>query len=231
MSKNLVIAAVGDSSLHNKWIESKGFKSFDVFLIYYGFLKDRYFSDCEYYSQEKGYKFPLIYKHLHHTKIHTKYDYFWLPDDDILASTADINLLFQLMKSGFYIAQPSIKKECHHTWPHTTCQQGKVARMTKFVEIMCPAFSYEALEEFLPHFNETKTGWGLDYLWSTRAVEANKKMAIFDIVSVSHTRKMGEGDLYKNLRTDGIQYKQDLADFLKKHELKLIPQRNKKEDY
>jgi hypothetical protein len=231
MSKNLVITSVGDSSLHNHWIEAKEFKNFDLFLIYFGNNRDVYFADCDYYAEDKGYKFPLLYKHLiSYTK--SCYDYFFLPDEDILMHTADINLLFEQMKeSNYFIAQPSLKKDCPHTWPHTTTKIGNVSRETKFVEIMCPIFTIDALNLFLPYFNKTHTGWGLDALWSTMTLQKKKKLGIFDIVSVAHQRAMGKGNLYTQLKKDGIDYKQEYQDFLKKYNLQHTKQNEKREDW
>jgi len=229
---NLVIAAVGDSSIHKFWVEASKFKNFDLCLIYYGNVRDKYYSECDIYIEKKGYKYPLIYDSLLNVETLNCYDYYWLPDDDIKASTADINLMFEMMKkNNFYIAQPSLKSGCSHTWPHTTTQPNNVARETKFVEIMCPLFSYQSLHSFVDYFNHTKTGWGLDYLWSKKTLEMGKKLGIYDIVSVEHIRAMGRGDLYTNLKKDNINYKQELADFMKKYNLTRIQQKDKKVNY
>jgi len=229
MSKNLVIATIGDNSLHKKWLEGIIKPNHDLYFIYYGNEINKYSKDCEYYSESKGYKYPLIYKFL--TKeIIDEYDYFFLPDDDISMNRCDINLLFKQMEENkyYYIAQPSLEKECPHTWPHTTTRYNNISRFTTFVEIMCPIFRKKSLIEFLPYFTETHTGWGLDLLWSRKSLIQHERLGIFDNIVVSHTRKMGEGTLYSQLKKDGINYKQEYADFLKKYNLTHTSQKDKK---
>jgi len=226
LANNLVIATVGDSSVHKTWIEAANFKNFDLCLIYFGKQKDKFYSDADFYIEERGYKFPLISKVLEASGL--CHDYYWLPDDDIQATTADVNLIFELMKSrNFYIAQPSLKKDCPHTWPHTTTKENNVFRETQFIEIMCPIFTRKSLQMFLPHFTETHTGWGLDRLWSDETLKMNRKLGIFDIVSVNHSRKMGAGFLYNNLKKDNVDYKKEYRDFLKKYNLKHVKQNEK----
>ena len=61
--KNLVIAVVGDSSCHKTWLSKKN--NFDLALIYYGNDKNKAFeyNECaNYFMQEKGNKFHLIYE-------------------------------------------------------------------------------------------------------------------------------------------------------------------------
>jgi hypothetical protein len=226
---NLVVVCAGDNSVHESWLAAKEFKNFDLFIIYYGNIPDKYYTDADFYVQNKGYKFPLLYKHLYKHYALDQYDYFWFPDDDIKATTADINLLFQQMNESLYwIAQPSIKKDCPHTWPHTTTKKGNIYRETQLVEIMCPIFRKTALDIFLPKFKETNTGWGLDRLWSETTLKKSKNLlGIFDIISVEHMRKMGNGDLYSNLKKDGINYKKEYQDFLQKYQLKHIKQSEK----
>jgi hypothetical protein len=96
---------------------------------------------------------------------------------------------------------------------------------------MCPLFTAEALRQMVQYFKESKTGWGLDYLWSKKAIEQNRKLGIFDIVSVEHSRAMGKGDLYANLKKQKIDYKKDFTNFMKKYELKRILQKDKKNVY
>ena len=55
--KNLIIAAVGDQSLHKYWIPKKR-SSYDLFLINYG--SKSFKTDAKYYIEQKGSKFNLI---------------------------------------------------------------------------------------------------------------------------------------------------------------------------
>ena len=58
-NKNLVIAAVGDKSLHRHWLPEVGY---DVYLIYYGDQKDCFSGESKFYKEKKGTKFHLIHE-------------------------------------------------------------------------------------------------------------------------------------------------------------------------
>jgi len=73
-------------------------------------------------------------------------------------------------------------------------------RFTRFVEVMTPIFSRNALRVCAPTFAESRSGWGLDWVWPTLCErEGLDGIAIIDATPVRHTRPVG-GELYKNHR-------------------------------
>jgi hypothetical protein len=56
----LIIARVGDHSLHQEWLKPAKFKNFDLCLSYYGDYRGRYKNDCDIYFESKGAKWPKI---------------------------------------------------------------------------------------------------------------------------------------------------------------------------
>jgi hypothetical protein len=140
MNTCCVIAAIGKLSLHRKWINK--FSKFDLHLIVYDNSYVEFKSDSLYITQAKGYKFTLIHDYLtNNPAIINQYDYFFMPDDDILINTAGIHKLFWYMKRyNLQIAQPAIANS-YYSHPATLRVPGSKMRFTNFVEIMKPCLS------------------------------------------------------------------------------------------
>src|SRR5689334_17563232 len=95
--RNLIIAAVGDTSQHQSWISSGARRSFDLALIYYGGQRGAFRADADIYVERKGFKFPLIADLLDELgSCINHYEYVWLPDDDIAADADEINRLLEI---------------------------------------------------------------------------------------------------------------------------------------
>jgi hypothetical protein len=187
MNKCCVIAAIGESSLHRKWINKSA--RFDLHLIVYDDSYEIFKSDSLYVTQAKGYKFTLIHDYLSNNQpIIDQYDYFFMPDDDILINTAGIHKLFRYMKKyNLDIAQPAVANS-YYSHHQTLRFPGSKMRFTNFVEIMKPCFSKEALKKVLFTFNATKYGWGIDFHWGKIVEYRRMNMAIIDDIISEHTR-------------------------------------------
>lgn len=212
-TKNLVISAVGDRSLHRRW----GRGNFDLCLIYYG-DGGGYPHESEYYYERKGSKYHLIQDVLDKLP---DYHYYWFPDDDIYMEAVEINRLFQIMSNyKLLLGQPSllgwysVDVNVHH--------RGTLLRYTNFVEIMCPCFSKSALQICKPYFKENKTGWSYDALWNKLLGSPQQGIAIIDDVVAIHTRPVFGGDLYANQVGQGNPEAQALMEaksLVKKYDL------------
>lgn len=218
-----VFSAVGKQSLHRNWIYP--IHNFDLHLIIYDKSAIDFNNDTPYITTGHGYKFKLIYKYLiENPKFLEIYDYYYMPDDDILIDSSNISKLFEYMeKYNLNIAQPALY-DSYYTFKHTIREKYSILRFTNFVEIMQPCFSREALNKVLFTFNENESGWGIDYHWG-EIIGSNKyDMAIIDDVKSVHTRPVCSYN---------PQNKEDLDEYLKKHELNtevnvynLIPQKS-----
>lgn len=201
-----VIAAVGESSLHRKWINK--LPKFDLHLIVYDDSYEKFKTDSMYVTKAKGYKFTLIHDYLHNRpEIIDLYNYFFMPDDDILINTAGIHKLFRYMqKYNLAIAQPAIANSnySHH---HTLKDPASKIRFTNFVEIMMPCFSKEALIKVLHTFAATKHGWGIDFHWGKIVEYRRMNMAIIDDIISLHTRPVRS------------KYHEELNDYVKRNNL------------
>ncbi|WP_167294675.1 DUF707 domain-containing protein [Pedobacter sp. SG908] len=206
MKKNCIIAAVGRGSLHKTWLHEEH-PNIDIHLIVYDDSFEDFQFDTPFIQQAYGSKFKLINDYLTDELI-AKYEYFYLPDDDVLIDHANIDLLFQCMKEfRLSAAQPAICNE-FYSFGHTFKRENSVIRFTNFVEIMQPCFSREALKKVQFTFSETLSGWGIDYHWGVILDFKKYNMAILDIVDSEHTRPVRSN------------YQAELDNYLLKYNLK-----------
>lgn len=197
--KNLVIVRAGDTSLHRGWIAGPG-RDFDLFISYYGSQTDLHRGDADYYEMRRGPKWSCLAELLaEHGELLDRYDAFWFPDDDLAATTDTLNRMFALFHGfALSLAQPALTRDSYYTWKRLLQQPGCILRNTSFVEVMAPLFDRIALKACLPTFSESRSGWGLDWIWP-RLVGRGRPdaIAILDATPVRHTRPLG-GDLYTN---------------------------------
>lgn len=186
-NKNCLIAAVGKNSLHRNWMGNN--MSFDLHLIIYDDSYELFKSDTGFISQSKGYKLKLVYEYLKkYPHYIDEYEYIFIPDDDIMMNSRDINKLFLMMKKySLEIAQPALI-DSYYTYEHTLKHPLCLLRYTNFIEMMIPCFSRKAIKAVLETFNANNSGWGIEWHWSI-IINSNKRdMAIIDDIGVVHTR-------------------------------------------
>lgn len=86
----------------------------------------------------------------------SRYDYVWLPDDDIAARSADIDAIFDAMRHyELDIAQPSLTRDSYFTHFVLMSCPGFVLRYTNFVEIMVPCVKVGLLRTVLEDFKDS----------------------------------------------------------------------------
>lgn len=204
-----VFSAVGKQSLHRNWIYP--IHNFDLHLIIYDKSAIDFKNDTPYITTGHGYKFKLIYKYiLENPEFLEIYDYYYIPDDDILIDSSNISKLFDYMeKYNLKIAQPALY-DSYYTFSHTIREKYSILRYTNFVELMQPCFSREALKKVIFTFNENESGWGIDYHWGEIICSKGYEMAIIDDVKSVHSRPVSS---YNK------QNKKELNEYLTKHKL------------
>lgn len=207
--KNCVITAVGKSSLHRLW--TNGDCHFDLHLIVYDDSYEEFIDDAPFVSHIKGYKLRVVYQYLQsNPKLLDSYEYFFIPDDDILMDSSQINSLFEQMRLyGLKIAQPALV-DSYYLWVHTLRDPYCKIRYTNFVEMMVPCFSRKALRKVLFTFNENETGWGTETHWPLLIDAKDTDMAIVDAIPVVHTRPIQSGQ---------TMHRKEAAAYLRKYQL------------
>lgn len=197
--RNLVILRAGDGSLHRGWIAEPN-RDFDLFISYYGKQPGLHQAEADLYEHRPGPKWSCIAELLAaNPQLIDQYDAFWFPDDDLAATTETLNRMFALFHGfGLALAQPALTRDSYYSWDTLLQRPEFVLRHVGFVEVMAPLFEKSALRACLRTFSQSRSGWGLDWVWPTLAGRGRPDaIAILDATPVKHTRPLG-GDLYRN---------------------------------
>lgn len=205
LMSTLAVVRCGDKSLHRSW--SGNDRRFDVAISYFGDDLQREFPEASFVHRGKGGKWDGLYDFFQqYPETLQAYDYFWFPDDDISASAADINRLLAVgQRYGLQVFQPSLDSQSYYSHLITLQHPSFDLRFTNFVEIMVPVVSKAILLQTLGLLKETKSGFGMDFLWPRLASEntgSSERVAIIDSVTVCHTRPVG-GSLHTLIRKAG----------------------------
>jgi glycosyltransferase involved in cell wall biosynthesis len=196
----LVMARVGDKSLHAEWLQGAE-RTFDLYLSYYGATPGRYAVDADQWRERKGPKWPIIQEHLvDDAALVSSYEAVWFPDDDLSVDAAGINRLFTLFSDHrLSLAQPALTADSYYSHEFLLRDEACLLRHANFVEVMAPLLSASTLRLLGPTFGQSPSGWGLDHVWPglLRESDPEAKVAIIDAAPVRHTRPVG-GELYQN---------------------------------
>jgi hypothetical protein len=217
--KNLVIVRAGDESLHEQWLGGDEDRNWDLIVNYFGNDPGLYRKDDVQRIDSKGPKWPALHDLIQKFNQDVfSYDRVWLPDDDLRATKADINSLFDIFeRHGLALAQPALTPDSHLGHLITLRNRSFHLRFTNFVEIMAPCFCLDFLKQMLPSFNSNLSGWGLDFIWPTKISDWTR-IAIIDAVAVCHTRPVG-GPNYRHLAGGGKTPQQEVGEVLAKYGL------------
>lgn len=197
--RNLVVLRAGDASLHPQWIAAPT-RDFDLFVSYYGAVAGRWREGADHYEHRPGPKWPCLHELLlAHPWLAEAYDAFWFPDDDLACDTATIDRMFAFFHAHqLGLAQPALTLDSFYTWKNLRQDPRSLLRYTGFVEVMAPIFGRKALAACAPTFGESRSGWGLDWVWPRLCRDADAGgIAVIDATPVRHTRPVG-GELYRN---------------------------------
>lgn len=206
--RNLLITTIGEYNHARVWKE--GLCNYDVITIDYNISGD--------------FKYPGIYKELTARK-RLNYDYYFMPDEDILLTSDDINKIFALMYDfGIDLAQPSIEKSdvSFLSWEQFVHKDGLDIIYTDFIEVMCPCFSKRCLDLCLETLPKSISGWGLDLVWASIAKKNNLSTAILNGVVAKHTRPVGKGTLYAVLKSNGLRPSQERKRLMREYGISSI---------
>lgn len=218
--RNLVIVRAGPSSLHETFLEG-GEPQFDLILSTFGDAPVAPGPAIAVVRRDGG-KFEAIHDLLAgDPAILERYDYVWIPDDDIEASAPAINAMFALMREhALEIAQPALSAGSHWSHAVTLRDPGMRLRFSNFIELMMPCFSAAHLARIRPLFRERRFAWGLDAVWTRTMREPAGRAAILDACAMRHVRPVGSGALYK----EGSDPHSELREMLARFGLRRFPQ-------
>jgi hypothetical protein len=194
--KYLVIVQAGDRSLHPRWLESGEPRQWDLAI---GVAAGA--SGCAgamggdvLQVELAGLKWPALHRLLADRGVDwTRYDYVWLPDDDLVARCDDINRMFELMRGlDLHLAQPSFSADSHPRLMLAAHHPRFAVRYTSCVDTCAPAFSRAALERALPTLEGADPAAPLGLVWPTLLDLPSQQCAVIDRVQVTATRRAAE---------------------------------------
>lgn len=194
--RNLVIVRAGTNSLHPGWL-GNGYaaRDFDLVVSYYDAGAHARHTEEEGVTAflRPGGKWDGIAATLDWLgSALDAYDYIWLPDDDIEATTDAVNGIFAAMRRhDLALAQPALTPDSYFTHFLFIRCPGLTLRYTNYIEIMVPCLSRALLAVVRPHFRATMSGFGLDYIWGRLPEARPGQAAILDSITVRHTRPVG----------------------------------------
>jgi hypothetical protein len=185
--RNLVFSSVGDASVHRRWIKD-GPRNFDLFLCYYGSAGYDYRRDAEFFLERPGTKFENfchVYRNFNNQV--TAYENLFIVDDDIILDTPSLNRMFDLFDAhGLWLAQPAYSNESHIRWPTTRQDPSALLRFTNFIEVGVILIRRLALYRIIETMEQSRSGWGLDMLFSQLLDDPLDKIAILDTAPCLH---------------------------------------------
>lgn len=189
----LTIVRAGNGSLHPTWLTGAGSRSWDIIVSYYDEDPDRFCAPDVTCIDSKGPTWPALDMLLPaHPKLIERYDYFWLPEDDLATDMDTINRLFATSaERGLEVAQPSLIGDSYSTDLVALRHENIEIRSTSFVEVMAACLSSKMLARALPFFTENLSGWGIDFMRSMLPDDPDHGIALLDRVAVTHTRPIG----------------------------------------
>jgi len=202
--KNLVFTSAGDrTDFDNLWLDVE--REYDVWVVYYGSNEktyERYKSKVDYIEKRVGSKFQN-FEHIYKTKNLSKYERFFIVDDDIIISTQDINKLFIMSQAhDFWICGPSFDEKSRISHRITKHNPGVLFRYTNYIEVNTPLLTKKALNNLMKMYDSSLIGWGIDhlYIWAN-GWDEKERFAIIDDVQCTNpkesTKKGGRRELEK----------------------------------
>jgi hypothetical protein len=218
--KHLVIWRSGPQSLHPRALQRPDQQNFDYALSWFGDAPPESLgmadSRARFVDVRKGGKWVGLEQTLkRHWDIVSRYDYVWLPDDDLLCEPETVSLLFTICgQLRAELAQPALTTDSFFSHPITLQHSAFQVRFTNFVEIMAPVLSVPMLERVLPTVRGSASGFGLDALWP-RMSELGR-VAIVDEAPVRHTRPVG-GPNHAVAMRQGVAPMQELRAVVARH--------------
>lgn len=195
MKRNLVFTTAGPGFCNTKQYISPT-ASYDLAVFDYGDDKEVFNSeDAQYYVRVKGQKYETIHRLLAEWSLLDKYDFYFLPDQDIFFTPAKADEMFRLASvHDLSLCQPALDHRSTISWTVTRQQPDCVMRYTNFVEVMAPLFDRRGMAACYPTFPRSLSSWGLDLLWGKVLTKLKLSIGVIDSVTMSHPHERVSGN-------------------------------------
>ena len=165
---------------------SEGDRNYDIILAYY---KDDVPENCiDFCFKRDDHKIPNFYYYATNYDI-SKYEAFFIVDDDIFMKSQDINKMFEIFtKNNLLAAAPSMDLDSDiHYWFHKQ-DTSKPITYTNFIEVNTFILHHSCIPKLLPLFSESGSGWGTDIILPHIIKPNERQMGIINEVSCHHPK-------------------------------------------
>jgi len=209
--QTLAVVRCGDTSLHTTWCGEN--RNFDVAVSYFGKDDAKDFPEARFVHRYRGGKWDGLFNFFRENPaVLDEYNYFWLPDDDVQSTTADVNRFLDLAaRYDLELCQPALDWQSDFSHLITVHNPRFLLRYTNFVEIMIPLLSRKLMKRSLPRMEHTMSGFGLDMVWPEWTSDLRRSIAIVDAIQMHHARKRADGELQKTIATTGTTNIEELS--------------------
>lgn len=191
---NLVFTSVGDRSNVSRWLH--GPRNFDLWLTYYGDRPGHLREISDYYTERRGSKFQNLYfSYQNWRALFQRYAAVFVMDDDLVIGASEICRLFDLRERyDLWALQPAFSPRGKISWPITRANHRNELRFTNFIEMTCPLFRRDKLEEFMAVYDPELVGWGCDW-WFLEAMGDNLQghVAVIDAITCVNPHDTSKG--------------------------------------
>ncbi|MGD0562111.1 MAG: hypothetical protein ABSA66_03390 [Roseiarcus sp.] len=223
--KNLVVVRAGKNSLHPRWLNGEQGRNWDLVVSLYDPDARFQHPDDVVVVARRGGKWDGLHAFFANCDILSRYDYIWLPDDDIETSASAINAIFDDMRRhALDAAQPSLTRNSYFSFFALTSCPGYLIRYTNFIETMAPCLKSSVLQAVLADFEGSMSGFGLDYIWCRLSHDNRFKAAILDHIAVRHTRPVG-GSLRGVMEKSGVSAEDEERKLYARYNIRYLPKK------
>jgi len=197
LNKVLIVVRCGTYGIHQSWVNRIS-GVVDCAMLYYDRPIDEKI-EVKYKRFYEGTKLTGIKNFFDENPfLLEEYDFFWLLDDDLyIPLTTVLSVCNFALKYNIMLCAPALTADSYCNHPVTVQNTALYLRGTDFVECMAPLLRADILKDSLEKFQQYPI-FGIERFWQYYLWE-NKEIAyILDFASITHTREMGKGALYKN---------------------------------
>ncbi|MEL6640104.1 MAG: hypothetical protein AAFP98_02125 [Pseudomonadota bacterium] len=214
----LIVTRVGRQSLHSAWIDGVADLGIDTVLSAYQDISDHTRTGVT-VEQRPGRKVEGYASFLRDRRdMWTQYDYICLLDEDLAASSDTFATAFDLaQRHRLLLSQPALTHDSYFTYAACVRQPVWDLRYVNFVEMMCPIFRVDALEQVTPLFEEGLES-GIDLIWCNLLSDGPDSFAILDAAPIKHTEPVGQNKSANGF-VGGREYEDDIAAVLRHFDL------------
>ena len=186
----LLFTSAGDKSNVKQWIGNSEDRNYDIVVVYYGDKGMDYTVDESYFRKET--KFPNLQWYMKNHPI-DKYKAIAVWDDDIQASPATINNLFEQM----LLSCADIFSPCHTRGNFASLlkHNSEGVRYVEYIEMNAPMFLPWKIHDFMSVFDPVIKGWGTELWYGHRCnkIHHSCTMAVSDSFCVTNPQTRTDG--------------------------------------